>query len=210
MATASSYIDSSQRIEGTIEASEDLVLAGQFKGELESSHAFVIDPTGVAEATIRARRVEIHGVVVGHIVASEDILVSKTGQVQGSVKARRFQVEPGGRIDADVESGEGTQATRAPRRGAPRRQVKRGPSARREIPREPTRRRPLREVPIEVTPPVADTPIEKKAPKKTPKKTAKKPSKGRTKTRTKPKVDVAPREAEIVEIPESETVEDLA
>lgn len=198
MAQASSYIDSSQRIEGLISASEDLVLAGHLVGELKSSHDLIVDPSGIAEADISARRVEVHGVVVGNVVASDDVIVTRTGQVQGSIKARRVQVQPGGRIDAEVTSGEGAQPARAARRAPVRRAPTRPPTPRRDsVAREPNPSA------VERTPPVAEEP--ERAP-------AKKTSRGRAKRKTATKTGRAARALsdEIVEIPEQETVEDTA
>jgi cytoskeletal protein CcmA (bactofilin family) len=198
MAQASSYIDSSQRIEGLISASEDLVLAGHLVGELKSSHGLIVDPSGIAEADISARRVEVHGVVVGNVVASEDVIVTRTGQVQGSIKARRVQVQLGGRIDAEVTSGEGAQPARAARRAPVRRTPTRPATPRRDstapAPNPGT---------VERTPPVAEEP--ERPP-------AKKTSRGRAKRKSATKTGRAARAPsdEIVEIPEQETVEDTA
>ena len=72
MANASSYIDSSQRIEGTISATEDLLLAGHLVGRLDSTHALVVERDGIAVADVSARRIEVHGVVVGDVLATDD------------------------------------------------------------------------------------------------------------------------------------------
>ncbi|MGB0591923.1 MAG: bactofilin family protein [Myxococcota bacterium] len=209
MAQASSYIDPSQRIEGLVSASEDLVLAGHLVGELQSSHALIVDSSGIAEANITARRVEIHGVVVGDVVASDDVVVSRTGQVQGSIKARRVQVESGGRLDADVTSGEGAQPARSARRTPARRT-----STRPAVPRR-TSGRDTRLLTRERTPaPIVEVTSEP-APAPTPepaKKRAKKPTKGRSKRSTVTKSTRGKRTLsdEIVEIPEQDTVEDTA
>ena len=206
MAQAASYIDSSQRVEGRVTASEDLVLAGHLVGDLESSHTLTVDTSGIAEGNLTARRIEIHGVVVGHVTASDDVLVSRTGQVQGSIKARRVQVETGGRLDAEVTSGEGAQPTRSTRRAPSRRATTRPAAPRRAVTRE-LRPQPEQAKPREAAPEPKPKPARASA-----KKATAKSNKGRTKrkTATKSRRGATASIDEIVEIPEQETVEDTA
>mgnify|MGYP001094677782 CR=1 FL=1 len=204
MAQASSYIDASQRIDGVINASEDLVLAGHVVGTLESSHKVVVTTEGMVEGDISARSVEVHGVVVGQISALDDILISRQAQVQGSIKARRLHVEPGARIDADVSSGEETAPSRSTRRSATRRPASRPSLSRRDVTRE------VRTIERTPSPPPTEEIAAPKPAKKATKKPTKKATKTRSKRSAKPKSEDLPTKAEFVEITESETVEDRA
>ncbi|MDP6945605.1 MAG: polymer-forming cytoskeletal protein [Myxococcota bacterium] len=196
MANALTYIDSSLRIEGSISATEDLHLAGHLVGRIETTHALVIERDGIAEASVSARRVEVHGVVVGDLVATEDVWVSSTGQVQGNITARRLQVEAGGRLDGEIESGGGARPLMTRTTG--RSSASRPPPVREHT--EP----PAEDAP---SPPAAERPAAPKAKKK-------KKKKGKKKTRTaapassEPAIVDIEASGEVVEIPEEDTVEE--
>ena len=195
MANALTYIDSSMRIEGSISATEDLHLAGHLVGRIETTHALVVEREGIAEASVSARRIEVHGVVVGDLVATDDVWVASTGQVQGNITARRLQVETGGRLDGEIESGGGARPPIA--RSTGRSSASRPPLVRQHT--EPPAEEPQ-------SPPAAERPAAPKAKKKK--------KKGKKKTRTAAPASPEPAfvdieaSAEVVEIPEEDTVEE--
>jgi len=105
MATPTTRIGSSHRIEGTLRASEAVSLFGHLVGEFLSEDLLVVEADAIVEGDIRAERVVVLGTVVGDIEATDLVEIGATGQVAGAVTTRSFELIAGGRISGRVESG---------------------------------------------------------------------------------------------------------
>lgn len=89
-------------VQGDIEAREDIVILGRVEGDVTSTHTVTIEEGGVAQASVRASRIVIAGVLLGQGEASERIEITPTGRVLGTLATPRLVLEDGGAVQGDV------------------------------------------------------------------------------------------------------------
>ena len=97
-----SLISETVSIEGTINSSGAIDVAGLVKGPVYSKELIVRD-TGSITGTIEADIVEIHGHLDGK-VSAQDIVIGATGTVKGDIEfANNLKTENGADIDGYIK-----------------------------------------------------------------------------------------------------------
>ena len=100
--TERSLISETVSIEGTINSSGAIDVAGLVKGPVYSKELIVRD-TGSITGTIEADIVEIHGHLNGK-VSAQDIVIGATGTVKGDIEfANNLKTENGADIDGYIK-----------------------------------------------------------------------------------------------------------
>ncbi len=91
-------------IEGTIRASENVIIEGKLKGSIEiPANQLTIGVKGQVEADISAESVVISGRLVGNVMARNKVQVTKSADFSGQIKAKRVAIEDGAYIKASIE-----------------------------------------------------------------------------------------------------------
>jgi cytoskeletal protein CcmA (bactofilin family) len=91
-------------IEGTIRASEDVVIEGNVKGTIEiKAHQLTVGSKGKVEADVEADSVVIGGRMIGNVTAKNKVQVTKNADFSGQIKAKRIAVEDGAFVKASIE-----------------------------------------------------------------------------------------------------------
>ena len=97
-----SLISETVSIEGTINSSGAIDVAGLVKGPVYSKE-IIIRETGSVTGTIEADHVEVHGHLDGKI-SGEDVIVGATGTVKGDINfANNLKTENGADIDGYIK-----------------------------------------------------------------------------------------------------------
>ena len=100
--TERSLISETVSIEGTINSSGAIDVAGLVKGPVISKE-IVIRETGSITGSIEGDRVEIHGHMDGK-VSGDDIIIGRTGTVKGDVEfGNNLKTENGADIDGYIK-----------------------------------------------------------------------------------------------------------
>ena len=100
--TERSLISETVSIEGTINSSGAIDVAGLIKGPVISKE-IVIRETGSVTGSIEGDRIEIHGHMDGKI-SGEDVIVGSTGTVKGDIEfANNLKTENGADIDGYIK-----------------------------------------------------------------------------------------------------------
>jgi cytoskeletal protein CcmA (bactofilin family) len=100
--TERSLISETVSIEGTINSSGAIDVAGLIKGPVYSKEIIVRD-TGSVTGTIEADLVEIHGHLDGKVIG-QDIVIGATGTVKGDIEfANNLRTENGADIDGYIK-----------------------------------------------------------------------------------------------------------
>ena len=108
-----SLISETVSIEGTINSSGAIDVAGLVKGPVFSKE-IIVRETGSVTGTIEADRVEIHGHMDGKI-SGEDIIIGATGTVKGDIEfGNNLRTENGADIDGYIKKTQGTKSKLAP------------------------------------------------------------------------------------------------
>ena len=103
--SAESVLSAGLTIEGKIEGSGNVRMAGRFKGNVNVKGEFVIDPGASIEGEVRAESVLVGGEVRGQIVASSRVELRESGTLVGDLKAGSLTVVAGSKMRGKVEFG---------------------------------------------------------------------------------------------------------
>ena len=97
-----SLISETVSIEGTINSSGAIDVAGLVKGPVYSKE-IIVRETGSVTGTIEADRVEVHGHLDGKI-SGQDVVVGATGTVKGDIEfGNNLKTENGADIDGYIK-----------------------------------------------------------------------------------------------------------
>ena len=111
--TERSLISETVSIEGTINSSGAIDVAGLIKGPVISKE-IVVRETGSVTGSIEGDRVEIHGHMDGKI-SGDDVIVGSTGTVKGDIEfSNNLKTENGADIDGYIKKTHGTKVSLAP------------------------------------------------------------------------------------------------
>jgi cytoskeletal protein CcmA (bactofilin family) len=114
-----SLIAAELTIEGKIQGTGNIRLAGRFKGDVQVDGNVSIDAGAHVEGGVQANAVVVGGELTGNIDKAKHVDVLQTGVVIGDVKADTITVAAGSRMRGHVEFGwnESGGARSAPARG---------------------------------------------------------------------------------------------
>ncbi len=103
-------------VKGELSGDEDVVIAGQFEGEIDlPNHTLTIVEGGQVRANIQADNVVVQGEATGDVTGFARVVVVRTGHVRGNIKSRSVIIEDGavfnGSIDMTGPEAEGAGAT---------------------------------------------------------------------------------------------------
>ena len=108
-----SLISETVSIEGTINSSGAIDVAGLIKGPVYSKEVIVRE-TGSVTGIIEADRVEVHGHMDGKI-SGQDVIVGATGTVKGDIEfGNNLRTENGADIDGYIKKTHGSKSKLAP------------------------------------------------------------------------------------------------
>ena len=92
-------------IEGKIEGTGDVRIAGRFKGDIRVNGNLTVEPGAHIGGEINADTVTIGGEVEGNITASTRVTLLETGQLTGDLTAKSLTVAAGSRMRGKAEFG---------------------------------------------------------------------------------------------------------
>jgi cytoskeletal protein CcmA (bactofilin family) len=92
-------------IEGKIEGTGNVRIAGRFKGDINVNGNLNIEPSAHVTGQVQAKAVVVAGELQGNIVAAERVELHESGVVNGDVKAGSLSVAAGSRMRGQVEFG---------------------------------------------------------------------------------------------------------
>ena len=92
-------------IEGKIQGSGDVRVAGQFKGDVDVQGDLTIEVGARLTGSVRATKVTIAGELEGNVVAASRVDLLATGVVNGDIKAGSLTVASGSRMRGQIEVG---------------------------------------------------------------------------------------------------------
>ena len=111
--TERSLISETVSIEGTINSSGAIDVAGLVKGPVISKE-IVIRETGSITGSIEGDRVEVHGHMDGKI-SGDDIIIGSTGTVKGDIEfGNNLRTENGADIDGYIKKTHGSKSKLKP------------------------------------------------------------------------------------------------
>ena len=113
-----SVISADITIEGKIEGTGHVRLAGRFKGDVHIQGDLTIDSGAKLTGGVRANSVVVGGEVEGNIESASRVELLATGILNGDLKAGTLTVAAGSRMRGRVEFGWGEELQLKPARSA--------------------------------------------------------------------------------------------
>jgi len=107
MSRKESLIASDITVEGKIEGSGSVRIAGKFKGDVNVQGDLTIEPGAKLTGSVRADKVVIAGELEGNIEEASRVELLQTGVVIGDVKAGSLTVAAGARMKGHADFGAG-------------------------------------------------------------------------------------------------------
>jgi cytoskeletal protein CcmA (bactofilin family) len=116
---AESILAAGLTIEGKIEGSGNIRVAGRFKGNVNVKGELTIEPGAAIDGEVKADTVLVAGEVRGHIISRSRVELKESGTLIGDLKAGSLTVAAGSKMRGKVEFGwkEGELDTAAPPEG---------------------------------------------------------------------------------------------
>lgn len=102
-----SVIASDLAIEGKIEGSGHVRIAGKFKGDIKVQGNLTIDKGAKVSGGVSASKVSLAGELDGNIASAQQVELLQSGVINGDLKAGTLTVAAGSRIRGHVECGWG-------------------------------------------------------------------------------------------------------
>jgi len=100
-----SLIAAGMSIEGKIEGSGNVRIAGRFKGSVHVRGELTIEPGASINGEVKADSILVGGEVQGNIVARSRVEFQESGSLVGDLKAGSLTVAAGSKMKAKVEFG---------------------------------------------------------------------------------------------------------
>jgi len=104
-AKAESLIAPDLMIEGKIEGTGHVRIAGRFKGDVDVRGDLTIEPGAQVTGSIRAEKVAIAGELIGNIESATHVDLLQSGALTGDLKAATATVAAGSRMRGMAEFG---------------------------------------------------------------------------------------------------------
>lgn len=93
------------RLEGTLEAAQDVRVAGHVVGRVRAGGRIIIAASGQVEGDLEAVGAEVAGTVLGDVTVSERLVLRPTARLEGHVVAGRLIIEEGAVFNGDCRTG---------------------------------------------------------------------------------------------------------
>jgi cytoskeletal protein CcmA (bactofilin family) len=100
-----SVIAADLTIEGKIEGSGHVRIAGRFKGDVNVQGDLTIENGAKLNGGVRANRVNVAGELEGNVESASRVELVESGAINGDIKADTLTVAAGSRIRGRVECG---------------------------------------------------------------------------------------------------------
>ena len=113
-----SLIASDITIEGKIEGTGHVRIAGKFKGDVNVQGDLTIEKDAKLNGSVRAKKITVSGELEGNIEAATLVELQQTGVLIGDLKAGSLTVAAGSRMRGQVEFGWEEKLTSSKRNGA--------------------------------------------------------------------------------------------
>ncbi|HXI11687.1 MAG TPA: polymer-forming cytoskeletal protein [Thermoanaerobaculia bacterium] len=92
-------------IEGAIRGTENVLVEGIVRGEIDLQSDLRVGRDARVESTVHARSVYVEGTVIGNVSADEKVELMASAVVDGNIRAPKIVVAEGARFRGSVDMG---------------------------------------------------------------------------------------------------------
>jgi len=92
-------------LSGEINSCDKLIVEGSVEANLQNCHDVDIAETGLFKGTATIEEAEVRGRFEGTLTVKKRLFIRATGRVSGTIRYGQIEVECGGQISGDIQSG---------------------------------------------------------------------------------------------------------
>jgi len=100
------HLGSTSFFNGSLEAHEDILIDGQFKGQITlPSGTLTVARGAKVEAEVKVRTFILHGDFTGTVTAAERVLISETARMSGDITTPKITISNGAQFKGGIKMG---------------------------------------------------------------------------------------------------------
>lgn len=108
---ARTVIDKDSHFNGNFRSDSDLLIEGNFEGEIDCKGTVIVAEGASISATVRSRNAVVAGSANGDITCDERLTIQATGELRGKAQAATLIVEEGAFFEGEFKMGSGGFST---------------------------------------------------------------------------------------------------
>jgi cytoskeletal protein CcmA (bactofilin family) len=93
-------------LSGEITSCDKLIVEGSVEANLQNCHDVELAESGLFKGSATIDEIEVRGRFEGNLVVRKRLFIRATGRVSGTIRYGQLEIERGGQISGDIQSGE--------------------------------------------------------------------------------------------------------
>ena len=93
-------------LSGEITSCDKLIVEGSVEANLQNCHDVELAESGLFKGSATIDDIEVRGRFEGNLIVRKRLLIRATGRVSGTIRYGQIEIECGGQISGDIQSGD--------------------------------------------------------------------------------------------------------
>jgi cytoskeletal protein CcmA (bactofilin family) len=93
-------------LSGEITSCDKLIVEGSVEANLQNCHDVELAETGLFKGSATIDEIEVRGRFEGNLIVRKRLFIRATGRVSGTIRYGQLEIERGGQISGDIQSGD--------------------------------------------------------------------------------------------------------
>ena len=93
-------------LSGEITSCDKLIVEGSVEANLQNCHDVELAETGLFKGSATIDEIEVRGRFEGNLIVRKRLFIRATGRVSGTIRYGQIEIERGGQISGDIQSGD--------------------------------------------------------------------------------------------------------
>ncbi len=93
-------------LSGEITSCDKLIVEGSVEANLQNCHDVELAESGLFKGSATIDEIEVRGRFEGNLVVRKRLFIRATGRVSGTIRYGQLEIERGGQISGDIQSGD--------------------------------------------------------------------------------------------------------
>ena len=97
-------------LSGEITSCDKLIVEGSVEANLQNCHDVELAESGLFKGSATIDEIEVRGRFEGNLIVRKRLFIRATGRVSGTIRYGQLEIERGGQISGDIQSGDESTA----------------------------------------------------------------------------------------------------
>lgn len=98
MSTPLHILSPSSQWKGNLETQENLIINGEFEGEIQCHQTLTVGKTGNIKGTLRVKSLEVFGTIDCYVVAEDKVFLHPGSKITGTIRCDDITVRDGAKV----------------------------------------------------------------------------------------------------------------